>query len=200
MSQLLLMALAASVPLAVLAFAAAWIVEAMDADVKLRLCAWTAALALPVLPLAAMPAIHLLGIASPFAPPQATVQEAAPAMTPVPPAAIAASRPRPPALPLVPLTLGLIGAGAVVRLGQFGLGLRRVARLKAASLPIADPDMAARLGRGVRLADTAAPILAGLIHPTILLPRRWAASRPSRPSSSAPTSAPTSPPAITSRT
>ena len=175
MSQILLMALAVSLPLALLAFAAAWAVEAMGAGVKLRLCAWTAALLLPALPAPAMLAIHGLGVPSPFA-----ALQAEPVVALVDPTAVAVplpapkleSEPPPAHIPWVPLALGLIGAGAALRLGQLALGLRRVARLKAASEPISDPDVAAQLGHGVRLADTRVPVLAGLIRPTILLPRR----------------------------
>ena len=173
MSQILLVALGASLPLALLAFAAAWAVEAMGADVRLRLCAWTAALLLPALPTPAMLAIHALDIPSPFA--VMRVPEAAPPAVLALPANAAAMAPAPlpaPRLPLVALALGLLGAGAALRLAQLALGLRRVARLKAASEPISDPHMAAQLGRGVRLADTETPVLAGLIRPTILLPRR----------------------------
>ena len=172
MSQILLIALAAGVPLAALTLLAAWVVEAMGADVRLRLCAWTAALLLPAVPAPAMLAIHALNIPSPFAAleprPEPVVVLVARTADLAP-----ASIPRPaPKLPITALLLALAGAGAAFRLSQLALGLRRISRLKAASDAIADPELATRLGRGVRLADTETPILAGLKRPTILLPRR----------------------------
>ena len=172
MSQVLLIALAASIPLAALSLFAAWTVEAMGADVRLRLCAWTAALLLPAVPAPAMLAIHALNIPSPFA---ASEPRTEPVVMLIEPTAQLAPAPAPrPAskLPIAALLLGLAGAGAALRLGQLALGLRRVARLKAGSQAISDPELAARLGRGVRLADTETPVLAGLKRPTILLPRR----------------------------
>ena len=171
MSQILLVALAVSIPLGVLAFIAAWAVEVMGADVRLRLAAWTAALLLPALAGPAMLGIHILGVPSPFAALQAAPADEPEVALVQPPAAYGPKPAPPPQRPLVPLALGLIGAGAALRLGQLALGLRRVARLRAASEPITDPDMAARLGGGVRLADTSMPLLAGLVRPTILLPR-----------------------------
>ena len=93
MNQILLMALVASLPLAVLAFAAAWRVEAMGAGVRLRLCAWTAALLLPALPAPAMLAIHALDIPSPWAALDTAIN--GPVVALVPPAGqIAAPAPR----------------------------------------------------------------------------------------------------------
>ena len=176
MSQILLEALGLSIPVAVLAFLAAWVIERMGANLRLRLCAWTAALLLPAAPIPAMLAIHALGVPSPFAamePAPTRVVELVIAVGDAAPAPAPAPQPKPaPPLPIAALLLGLAAAGAALRLGQLALGLRRVARLKAASEAIPDPELAARLGQGVRLADTQTPVLAGLKRPTILLPRR----------------------------
>ena len=152
----------------------------MGAGVRLRLCAWTAALLLPVAPAPAMLTIHALGVPSPFAtlepvlaaPPRITE----PAMDLAAPSRSSLVSPLAPHIPIAALILGLAGLGAALRLGQLGLGLRRVARLVADAEEIGDPDLAARLGRGVRLGDTQVPLLAGLLRPTILLPRRLLAS------------------------
>ena len=174
MSQTLLIALAASIPVALLAWAAAWAVEAMGAGLRLRLCAWSVALLLPAAPIPAMLAIHALGVPSPFAAIElAPPADSEPVVALIQPEVVPAPAPKPePRLPIAALLLGLAGAGAALRLGQLGLGLRRVARLKAGSESIADPELAARLGGGVRLADTEVPVLAGLARPVILLPRR----------------------------
>ena len=165
MSQLLLEALAASIPLAALAVFAALAVERMGASVKLRVCAWTLALLLPAAPVPAMLTIHALGVPSPFTALEAVVDHG-PVVALVEPAAglqpLAAPAPEPakapgPRLPIVALLLGLAGAGAAVRLGQLALGLRRVARLKAGSQAIADPELARRLGGGLRDRSRRAP-------------------------------------------
>ena len=170
MNQLLIEALAASLPLAALALLAAWAVDVMGASLRLRLAAWTGALLLPAAPVPAVLAIHALSIPTPFAALQAPPE---PVIARVEPIDMAARPSRPVRRPpIAELLLALAGAGAVLRLGQLVLGLNRVARLRAASAPIPDPELAARLGQGVRLADTEAPVLAGLRRPTILLPRR----------------------------
>ena len=182
MSQILLTALLASLPLAALALFAAWSVERIGAGLRLRLAAWTTALLLPIALAPAMLAIHALGVPSPFTAleaalaPEPAVALVAPAagLQPLPqvmlePPAAAPARPH---LPIVALVLGVMAVGAAVRLGQLAFGLRRVARLRATSEAIADPGLAQRLGGGVRLADTSSPLLAGLVRPTILLPRR----------------------------
>ena len=183
MSQVLMMALIISLPLAALALLAAWSVERMGAGLRLRLAAWTAALLMPAAVVPAMLAIHALDVPSPFAAleaalaPEPAVALVAPAagLQPAPRAMLepaGAPTPAKPGLPIAALLLGLVGAGAAVRLSQLAVALRRVARLRATSEAIADPDLARRLGGGVRLADTSSPVLAGLVRPTILLPRR----------------------------
>jgi hypothetical protein len=189
MTQTLLIALIASAPAAGLSFAAAWAVEAMGAGLKLRLAAWTTALLLPVALVPAMLAIQSLGVRSPLAelrePPPAAAPASAPDNVAVAssPELLPVLAPGPVGPPLPPISLpmallGLIAAGAVLRLGGLGLGLRRVARLAARSEAIVDPALAARLGRGVRQGDNSTPILAGVIRPVILLPRRLIAGLP----------------------
>ncbi len=182
MSQTLLIALAVSIPLALLAWLAASAVEAMGAGLALRLRVWTAAFILPMAVAPAMLAIQALNIRSPLAelrqPPAAVVlvaQMPAPSMAAVPltPARWTAA---PTGETWVLILLGLVSVGAALRLGGLALALARVARMAARSEAIGDPALASRLGRGVRQADNSTPILAGLLRPTILLPRALVAS------------------------
>lgn len=180
MIQTLLVALAASIPLSGLAWLAAWIVEASGADLRLRLKGWTAALAAPLAMAPIMLAVQALAIRSPIAllhpplpaqdTPTLAPDQVQAAVEAIPPASTAAP------IPWALILLGLIGLGALMRLVGLALALRRVARLAARSEAIADPALARRLGGRVRQADSDAPILAGVIWPVILLPRRLVAS------------------------
>ena len=178
MSQILLIALLATLPAAALAWICAWSVEAMGAGLRLRLRAWTVALLLPVAMAATMLAVRALDVRSVLAdlrePPAATV-----AVVAEPPAAsvpIQATPTTGPAIPIAAIVLIIVAAGAAFRLAGLAMGLRRVALMAARSEDIGDPALASKLGRDVRQADNATPILAGLLRPTILMPRRLIAT------------------------
>jgi beta-lactamase regulating signal transducer with metallopeptidase domain len=84
-----------------------------------------------------------------------------------------------PAVPVVALALGLLGAGALVRLGWLTAGFRRLRRYRRESRPLSGvelpPWMAGRPIPQIRLADITSPVTFGALRPVVLVPARFPA-------------------------
>jgi beta-lactamase regulating signal transducer with metallopeptidase domain len=176
-------ALIATVPASGLALLAGDAAERLFRDPRLREALWrglcavgllvpAAVLWLPPLPLsAAEPASHVLGPQSPLLS-AATDVEAwmAPAIRSLPDLSAAAF-----------VFLLSCTAAALIRLIRFALGAARLRSIVKRSRPFDRPDfaaaLAARMGGdapSVRLTgEIEGPVLAGFLHPLILLPRGW---------------------------
>lgn len=193
MAETMLLAFAASVPLALLGLGCGLAAERLGAGLRARAALWSLALVLPMALLPAFVTLDRLDVHSPLAVRSALIAplaevssvgpavepfEARPSAFPDPPAAspsVAWPAPRPSWL------VGLVLGGAAIWWTALLLRMLRLRRLVRASRPCADEALVAILRREAAEMGTpapelriepegGAPVLAGLRRPVILAP------------------------------